>query len=166
MTGDDHANGGTVSRFNQYLGFGNNTAQDVQDWRAIRGTSYIYSSFSTGVLSDAQASSFNAQGFEISLHLNTGCFNYSQSSLLSDFTAQFPEFTGKYPSLQQSVTHRTHCLAWSDWSFEAEGGEPAGHQAEYGLLLLAGFLGTKPAGHVYGQWYADAFCGFGRDVNR
>jgi hypothetical protein len=116
MTGDDHANGGTISRFNQYLGFGNNTAQDVQDWRAIRGTSYIYSSFSTSILSDAQASSFNAQGFEISLHLNTGCVNYSQSSLQSDFNAQFPEFTGKYPSLPQPTTHRTHCLAWSDWA--------------------------------------------------
>ena len=45
MTGDDHANGGTAGRFNQYLGFGNNTAEDVADWRAIRGTSYVFHLF-------------------------------------------------------------------------------------------------------------------------
>ena len=116
MTGDDHANGGTISRFNQYLGFGNNTAQDVQDWRAIRGTSYIYSSFSTSILSDAQASSFNAQGFEISLHTNTNCVDYTQSSLYSLLNTQLSEFAGKYPSLPQPKTHRSHCLAWSDWA--------------------------------------------------
>ena len=113
MTGDDHSNGGTVARFNQYLGYGNNTAQDILDWTAIRGTSYIYTSTP---ITDAQAAAFDAQGFEIALHVSTGCTTYTQASLEADFNSQLPAFLAKYSSIPSPVTHRTHCISWSDWA--------------------------------------------------
>jgi hypothetical protein len=112
MTGDDHGVGGTIGRFNQYLTLGPNTAQDVTDWKAVRGTSYIYTNIP---MSDGQASSFEAQGFEIALHPNTNCTNYTLSSLQTTFTSQLGSFASIFPSVSAPVTSRTHCLVWSDW---------------------------------------------------
>jgi hypothetical protein len=117
MTGDDHGYGGTAGRFNQYLSYGNNSPEDVADWRAIRGTSYVFPAISTSLLSDAQASTFETQGFEISLHLNTNCATYNnESSLQNYFTPQLASFASRFPSLSAPATHRTHCLVWSDWA--------------------------------------------------
>jgi hypothetical protein len=113
MTGDDHSNNGTTGRFNQYLTLGPNTPQDIADWKAVRATSYIYPGTP---ITNPQAVSFEAQGFEIALHPSTGCLNYTPASLLNDFTTQLGQFASAYPGLSASVTNRTHCLAWSDWS--------------------------------------------------
>ena len=113
MTGDDHNGNGTITRFNQYLGYGNNTPEDVLNWNAIRGTSYIYTE---NALTNAQAVAFNDQGFEIALHLNTNCTTYTFGSLTSNFTAQLPPFTAKYFGIPSPTTNRTHCISWSDWA--------------------------------------------------
>jgi len=113
MTGDDHASGGTIGRFNQYLGFGNNTAADVLDWKAIRGTSYIYPNTP---INNEQAVAFENQGFEIALHLNTGCTNYTPTSLENNLASQLADFAAEFPGVSAPVTNRTHCIAWSDWA--------------------------------------------------
>ena len=41
MTGDDHGNGGTAGRFNQYIA-DSPTGCSVADWTCVRGTSYIW----------------------------------------------------------------------------------------------------------------------------
>ncbi|MGL6266326.1 MAG: T9SS type A sorting domain-containing protein, partial [Chitinophagaceae bacterium] len=119
MTGDDHANGGTVERFNRYLTLSgpNNTPQDVLDWKAIRSTSYIYTSSGTGIITPTLASTFESQGFEIAAHIFTNCSNWtSQSNLENFYTTQLAEFAGKWPGVSSPTTNRTHCLAWSDWA--------------------------------------------------
>jgi hypothetical protein len=118
MTGDDHANGGTVARFNQYVSLSpSNTAQAVADWVAVRGSSYIYPGTP---ITDAQALAFENQGFEIGLHLNTGCVNWTPASLLSDFNTQLASLAAQLPSIAPTSTHRTHCIAWSDWASQPE----------------------------------------------
>jgi hypothetical protein len=113
MTGDDHANNGTTGRFNQYLTLGPNTAQDIADWKAVRGTSYIYPGTP---ISNSQAVSFNSQGFEIALHPTTNCTNYTLTSLTNAFTSQLASLASDLPGIPAPVTNRTHCLAWSDWA--------------------------------------------------
>ena len=113
MTGDDHAVNGTVDRFNHYLTLGPNTAQDIADWKAVRGTSYVYPNTP---ITNAQAISLQAQGFELALHPTTDCVDYTPASLQSTFTAQLAQFAAAYPGVTAPVTNRTHCLAWSDWS--------------------------------------------------
>ncbi|MER2998426.1 Ig-like domain-containing protein [Pontibacter populi] len=113
MTGDDHGNGGTRGRFNQYIAeSADNSAEAVADWRAIRGTSYIYSNTP---LSDAEAKAFQDQGFEIALHLNTGCNNFTHASLSGNFSTQLADFKTEFPSIAKPETNRNHCIAWSDW---------------------------------------------------
>ncbi len=113
MTGDDHAFNGTIGRFNNYLAYGNNSAQDVLDWKAVRGTSYIYPNTP---ITDSTAAAYQAMGFELALHLNTNCVAYDSTSLQGYFNTQMPQFTANFPSLNFPVTHRTHCITWSDWA--------------------------------------------------
>uniref|UniRef100_UPI003C752EE2 Ig-like domain-containing protein n=1 Tax=Salinimicrobium sp. GXAS 041 TaxID=3400806 RepID=UPI003C752EE2 len=114
MTGDDHARGGTIARFNRYLELSpDNSPEAVADWRAIRGSSYI---FPNTPISNNQASSFEAQGFEIALHLNTQCKSYDETSIENDLTTQLAEMAANFPGVSASTTNRTHCIAFSDWS--------------------------------------------------
>jgi hypothetical protein len=113
MTGDNHTTNGTTGRFYQYLTLGPNSAQDIADWKAVRATSYIYPDMP---ITSEQAIFFQEQGFEISLHTNTGCTDYTQASLKKDFNEELKRFSISYPGIFAPVTNRSHCLNWSDWS--------------------------------------------------
>lgn len=112
MTGDDHRGGGTAGRFNQFLALSSSTAS-VSKWEAVRGTSYV---FPYPELTNVTAAALNAQGFEISLHLNSSCSDWTRAALDQMFTDQLQEFASLYPSLPSPTTHRTHCIAWSDYT--------------------------------------------------
>ena len=129
MTGDDHANGGTAGHFTRHMGYGNNTEQGVRDWLAVRSTSYVYSTIRDVNLSVSQSEYYTAQGFEIGLHLNTNCQNYTESSLRSAFAAQLSALAQSYPTIPGPSSHRIHCLAWSDWDSKPR------VELEYGIRL-------------------------------
>jgi hypothetical protein len=116
MTGDDHGNGGTAGRFN---GFRTSSPAgcSVAQWDCVRGSSYIYPDTP---LTDAQAASYVAEGFEVGLHPNTGCGDYTPASLQADYADQLAEFASQFPSVPDPVTSRTHCIAWSDWATQAK----------------------------------------------
>jgi hypothetical protein len=111
MTGDDHDGNGTSGRFDDYMAL-SPSGCSVANWECIRGTSYIYSS---NGLTNSQAAAYNAAGFEVALHVNTGCANWTLSSLATYFTDQLSEWLASYPSLTSPVTNRTHCIVWSDY---------------------------------------------------
>ena len=136
LTGDDHASGtepgtqnGTQGQFDRYKAL-SPAGCSVAQWQCIRSTSYI---FPGTPLTDAQVSAYEADGFEIALHLwvsgtadgsaNPGdknCFNFpSAAGLNGDFDAQLLQFKQFYPSAPAPATSRTHCVVWSDWSTEA-----------------------------------------------
>jgi hypothetical protein len=122
MTGDDHNNGsypgssGTAGRFNEYLllsGAANNTPNAVLDWKAIRGTSYVFNDIS---ISDDSVAYYQNQGFEIALHPNTNCIDFTPASLTSTISSQLAQLEDQLPSMNAPVTNRTHCMPWSDWA--------------------------------------------------
>ena len=114
MTGDDHASGGTVGRFDDYLAKSTSNDQAaVDNWTAIRGTSYIYPNTP---ITNEQVANFQAKGFEIALHLNTNCENYTQASISNLLATQLNDFATQFPSVLDPTTNRTHCIAWSDWA--------------------------------------------------
>jgi hypothetical protein len=121
MTGDDHAYNGTATHFNQFLAFsGTNTA--VDEWKTIRGTSYIFPNTINAEtpLTDSQAAAYHAAGFEIGLHCNSGCNNYTASELSNHFQTQLQQLAVNYPSLPPPTTHRMHCIAWSGYTILPE----------------------------------------------
>jgi len=111
-TGDDHANGGTSGRFDQFNA--NSPAGcSVSSWTCYRYTSYLYPSTP---LSDAAAKSYDDQGFELGVHETTGCNNFTPASLASSYANDVGAFKTNFPSLPAAVTNRTHCMVWSDWA--------------------------------------------------
>jgi WD40 repeat protein len=116
MTGDDHGNGGTAGRFDQYIA-DSPAGCVVDNWECIRGTSYVYPGTP---LTNAQAASYTSQGFEVGLHVTTSCLDFTPSSLDSNFTQQLSAWSAQYTSLPSPQTNRTHCIVWSDWPSEAK----------------------------------------------
>lgn len=120
MTGDDHNNGsypgstGTAGRFNEYRDMStDNSSQAVADWKAIRGTSYVFNGIS---MSDDSVAYYQSLGFEIALHPNTSCLDFTPSSLTSTISSQLSQLEAQLPSMNAPVTNRTHCMPWSDWA--------------------------------------------------
>jgi hypothetical protein len=119
MSGDDHANGGTAGRFDQFKAQ-SPAGCSVDDWECIRGTSYIYPN---SPLTNTQANQYvNVdRGFEVALHVDTGCADYGANNPLNtSYTNQLNSFTSKYTNIEAPKTQRHHCLVWSDWSSTPE----------------------------------------------
>lgn len=110
-TGDDHGNGGTAGRFDQYEA--NSPANCVvSDWKCYRFSSYIYPGTP---LSDSAASGYTNRGFEVGVHPSTNCQNYTPASIADVYTTQLASWKSSLPSVPSPVTNRTHCIAFSDW---------------------------------------------------
>ncbi len=112
MTGDDHGSAGGQPRFDTYIAQSPGGCS-VSDWECVRASDYLYVG---PPLTDAQALAYHNQGFEIALHVNTGCADWTQASLESFYDTQLAAFAAAYPSVPPPTTNRTHCIAWSDWA--------------------------------------------------
>jgi cysteine-rich repeat protein len=111
LTGDDHASGGTAGRFTEHMAQ-SPVGCSVADWECVRATSYI---FPGTPIDDAEAQSFEEEGFEIALHLNTGCADWVPEDLDDLFASQLDALLGQLPSIAPIGTHRGHCITWSTW---------------------------------------------------
>ena len=81
-------------------------------------------------MTDAQVAAYQAQGFEIALHLDTGCADFTEDSLRADWQIQRPDFLDRWAGVVEAPrTNRTHCIAWSDWASEPKVGR------EFGIRL-------------------------------
>jgi hypothetical protein len=113
MTGDDHGGGGTVAHFDRFRAL-SAAGCSVADWDCVRSTSYVYE---INEMTSSQVAAYQAQGFEIALHLTTGCGNFTEASLRQDWAGQLPGFLARWPGVVEAPrTNRTHCIAWSDWA--------------------------------------------------
>jgi hypothetical protein len=126
MTGDDHAGGSTDEYFDY---FRQQSPQNcsVANWECVRGTSYIYPNTDltddgqVTAADDARAAQYEQEGFEVSIHVDTGCTNpWTPTSIRQDYTSQLAAFETNFPSVESPETHRTHCLAWSDYDTQPQ----------------------------------------------
>ena len=140
MTGDDHAGGGTAGRFDAYKA-ASPAGCSVANWECIRSSSYIYTNTA---LSNAAAAGYHADGFEVGIHVNTNCADWTPASLEDFYTSQLTGWTAKYTSLPASVSTRIHCIAWSDWASAAK------VQLGHGIRLDGNYYYWPPA------WVNDA----------
>ncbi|MBB3045283.1 N,N-dimethylformamidase beta subunit family domain-containing protein [Nocardioides soli] len=112
-TGDDHGTGGTAGRFDAYLA-ASPAGCSVAAWTCPRFTSYVYTSTP---LSNAQATTYQGQGFEVGLHHTTDCNDFtSLANLQSGYSSQLSAWRSKYGGVLAPATTRTHCIVFSDWS--------------------------------------------------
>jgi hypothetical protein len=138
MTGDDHTVDGTVEHFDRFHEL-SPAGCSVANWDCVRSTSYVYP---ISGMSPAQVAAYQAQGFEISLHLGTGCANFTEASLRDNWTTQLSEFQALWPDVVEAPrTNRTHCIAWSDWATQPK------VEREFGIRLDTNYY-YWPAGWV------------------
>jgi hypothetical protein len=117
MTGDDHGNGGTKARFKQHKAI-SEPGCVVADWECVRSTSYI---FPSTPITAQESVAFNADGFEIGLHPQTNCKNWtSKANLQSVFSTQLSQLAEAHPGIPAPTTNRMHCIVWSDWLSQPE----------------------------------------------
>jgi hypothetical protein len=111
MTGDDHNNGGTAGRFNQYID-ASPAGCSVADWTCVRATSYVFP-----FTSIPGYNTFVSSGFEIANHVDNSpsCTNFTPESLEAAITSEMGQMATNYPGLPVSKTNRTHCVVWSDY---------------------------------------------------
>ncbi|HEY6597497.1 MAG TPA: hypothetical protein VI011_25855, partial [Asanoa sp.] len=130
MTGDDHAHQpsgsgeGTFAQFARYRDVYSAPGCSVADWQCVRSTSYL---FPNANMTNADAASFQAAGFEVALHLwssgtaigstnpsDETCHNVA-GGIGADLTKQLGQFAANFPSIAAPVTNRNHCIMWSGW---------------------------------------------------
>lgn len=118
MTGDDHNQGGTVGRFQNYAAESAANCS-VPDWQCIRATSYMWPGTP---VSAAQAATFLSQGFELSFHpdSNPTCANWTPAQLQDMYTGYLASFATSWPGLPTPTTVRTHCITWSDYDTQPQ----------------------------------------------
>jgi hypothetical protein len=117
MTGDDHNEGGTVGRFEVYKA-ASPAGCSVAEWQCVRSTSYVYA---PSPITNAQAASYQSQGFEVSSHpADGGCDNFTLAEYDTIYTARLSAFGAAYPSVAKPATARFHCTSWTDYDSHAK----------------------------------------------
>lgn len=146
MTSDDEGSGLFPSRLDQLIS-ASPAGCSVDDWQCIRQSVYIiwpdFSDPATYVnpvdpITDDEVASYQNDGFDIGLHLYTGCADYTDDQLNADFTDQLNAFAQSFPSLAAPATERTHCVAWSDWA-----GTPKA-EAAHGIRMDLNYYPVPP----------------------
>ncbi len=132
LTGDDHAVGGTSAYFDR-LKASSPPGCSVADWECVRATSYMYPN--TPNFTPAQAKAYQDAGFEVALHLNTGCQDWTPESLDQMYSSQLGSFAATWPDVTPPMTNRTHCIVWSDWASQAKIERGPRHPLRHQLLL-------------------------------
>ncbi len=128
MTGDDHgtysdsSGGATAPRFDQYLA-ASPAGCNVNNWECVRSSSYLFPAWRAGnPLTNAQAASYLAQGFDIGVHNDSdpSCADWTTSSLDSFYSNSLSSLAAVYPSVPAPQTHRQHCISWSDYDSQPQ----------------------------------------------
>ena len=141
-TGDDHAGGGTAGRLSTYNA-ASTAGCSVTKWECARFTSYV---FANSPLTDGEADDFTNAGFEIGLHPENGCTNYtSLASLQGTYSSQLASWGDRYQSLPSPSTSRFHCLVWSDWASQPKAELASGIRLDTNYYYWPGsWLANRP----------------------
>ncbi|MFN3525414.1 MAG: hypothetical protein ACK4YU_04940 [Paracoccus sp. (in: a-proteobacteria)] len=110
LTGDDHATqGGTQQMFDLLERLQPPDCQ-LARWDCLRASSYLdpETHFDS-------AAEYAARGFEIGVHVDSGCADTDPRRLAQIVATQMQQFATRFPGLPKQQTERLHCIVWSGW---------------------------------------------------
>ena len=156
MTGDDHGSfysgSATSSRFADFIA-ASPSGCSVADWQCVRGTAYLFPQvLASNPLTDSQAASYVAQGFEIGVHVDSDpshLFELDPGSSRRQLHQSLGIVLLSIPqrACAQNASHALHRV--ERLRHAASDRTQARHEAGHFLLLLAADLGERRAWHVY-----------------
>ncbi|TYL52634.1 N,N-dimethylformamidase beta subunit family domain-containing protein [Agromyces mariniharenae] len=154
MTADEHNGGNVPNRFTSELSRSPAGCLPTA-WECIRSTSYQFVNYS--LISDAQARTYEQQGFEIALHPNSGCGTPSRAQFAALLTEQLAALARNYPSITPPKTSRNDCVFWVDYTTVPEEEERAGINLDANYYYWPpSWAGTRP-GMFTGSGMAQRF---------
>jgi len=131
MTGDDHGAGGTVKRLKGYQRKSPEGCS-LENWDCVRATSNIF----VGAIPTDKAVALANQGFEIGLHVYTGCVDWpthvvrkidgsvgseiDRDSMNAIYNKQLAAFAARYPGVPPPVSNRIDCVTWGDYDSQPQ----------------------------------------------
>ena len=154
MTGDDHGNGGTAGRFDQFKA---DSPQRLR--RSPTGSASRRPPTSTRTRRSRDAAGrrlSERRDSRSALHVTTNCADWTPRQLESFYTDQLAEFAANYPSLSPPATNRTHCIAWSDWATQPKVELQHGIRLDTNYYYWPRQLDPGPPGDVHRLGHADA----------
>ncbi|MCS7480373.1 DUF4082 domain-containing protein [Umezawaea endophytica] len=114
MALDDHGTPTGTRDYFEQLKTATPAGAALDKWECLRATSWMFIEGTT--MTNAQAVAYAAQGFDLGIHVNTGCANWTPASLEATFTSELAAWATSFPGLPPQQGNRTHCIAWSDWA--------------------------------------------------
>jgi hypothetical protein len=151
---DDHDTAAATRETFDKLAAASAPGCSVPDWQCLRATSWGYTGIS---LTDAQAADYQSRGFELGVHVNTGCADWTPATLPSFFVNDLAAFSSTFPSVSPQRSNRTHCIAWSDWATEARVERDRGIRYDMNYYYWPGsWVGGRP-GYFTGSGFPMRF---------
>lgn len=112
MAGDDHdTQGGTRGLFDR-LSRESPAGCSFDNWTCLRATAYLTPPTK---LAPALAEQYAKLGFEIGVHVDSGCRDRATPQLAKIIDDQMAGFRRRYPNLPPQQTLRVHCIVWNGW---------------------------------------------------
>ena len=142
MTGDDHGNGGTAGRFDQYEA--HSPAGLLGRRLGVRPRHLLHLPEHPDHRRRGRRAT-RPQGFEIGAarHAPTAPTGPPSAARIASTRASSRTGAPTIPSLRRPATNRTHCIAWSDWATQPKVELEQRHPARHELLLLAARRGSR-----------------------
>ncbi len=152
MTGDDHSRqaylpndpsyvesltGAYFNLFKQRTPAGFDNPEGVADWRAIRGTSYLYDD--SYHVNDSVVY-YSNQGFELSTHFQSDHLNLPDQIIPFWMNTQLSDLRTHNPSIEPYSTERTHAIVWTGWAHF-----PRISKERYGIRLDVNYYHFPPS---------------------
>ena len=153
MTGDDHGNGGTAGRFDQYLA-ASPAGCSVANWECVRSTSYVYPNTPLTQRPGDRVQRPGLRGRPAPQHQLRQLHPDHAAELLHDPAHAIR--TAKYSGVPAPVTNRAHCIPWSDWASMPKAELEHGMRLDTNYYYWPPALGQQHAGPVHGIRHADA----------
>lgn len=84
----------------------------IGSWECYRATSYL--SPDTPLNPD-DVKRYEALGFEVGVHADTGCTDQTISTVSARISEQVRNYGQRQLGIQKQETHRLHCIPWNGW---------------------------------------------------
>lgn len=117
MAADDHGTKDGTRSFFELLDHVSPEGCDASKWECARATSWIYTSSG---LKDRDATRYAAIGFDVGSHITTDCQDWTSTTLNAAIARDLAAFQQRFPTLPTQASSRLHCIAWSEYTTQAE----------------------------------------------
>ena len=100
--------------------------------------------------------SYVGRGFEIGVHVNTNCADWTTTTLPGFYSTQLSQFATNFPHAGAPKTNRTHCVVNSDYATQWQVSLNNGIRLDTNYYYFPQAVDPRPSGPVHRVGHAAA----------